>query len=174
MDTNQEEIWKDIPEYEGLYQASNLGRIKMLYKEVTRPNRGIRVFPEKIMSTYKEVTGYLRIGLRKNKTQKKFSVHQLIAVTFLDHVACGLKLVINHKNFIKTDNRVENLEITTQRENTNRKHLKSSSKYVGVCFFKRDKKWKAQIHINGKRKHLGLFDNEYDAHLRYQEELKKK
>ena len=43
-----------------------------------------------------------------------------------------------------------------------------SSVYIGVCWFKRDKKWVAQIKINGKSKHLGYFDNELEAHLVYQ------
>jgi hypothetical protein len=50
-------------------------------------------------------------------------------------------------------------------------HIKSSSKYVGVCWHKGSNQWRAQIFIQGKRKHLGYYKNEYDAHLSYQKEL---
>jgi hypothetical protein len=86
-----------------------------------------------------------------------------VSETFLNHIACGMKSVINHKNFIITDNRVENLEIITQRQNTNKKHIKSTSKYVGVYWCKQRKKWKVQAQVNGKGKYLGLFTDEKKA-----------
>lgn len=67
---------------------------------------------------------------------------------------------------------VENLEIITNRENSNKKHLPSSSKYIGVYHDKRSKKWKSQIGINNKQLHLGYYINEIDAHNAYQEKLK--
>lgn len=64
---------------------------------------------------------------------------------------------------MKTDNRVDNLEIVTARENSNRKHLNSTSDYTGVYWRKRDKKWYVSIFFKGKTKHLGIFDNEKEA-----------
>jgi len=155
------EIYKDILGYEGVYQASNLGNIKSL-----------KFNKEKVLKAG-NVLGYLCVVLSKNLKQKSRSVHQLVAMAHLGHVPCGSKIVVNHINFNKADNRLENLEITTGRKNTNRKHLKSSSKYVGVSLLSATKQWASYIRIKGKKKHLGLFNNEYDAHLAYQKELKK-
>jgi hypothetical protein len=156
------EVWKDIPEYEGYYQVSNLGNVKSL-----------KVGKERIIKTgINGESGYFHVGLCKNGRQEMRTVHQLVAMTFLNHVPCGHKFVVNHKNFIRTDNRVENLEIVTQRQNTNKKHLKSTSNYTGVSWYKPSNKWVAKIEISAEIKHLGLFTNEYEAHLAYQTALK--
>jgi len=78
---------------------------------------------------------------------------------------------IDHINAIKDDNRIENLREATQSQNNanNCKMQGSSSKYKGVSFFKRDKKWSAQIVLNKKQKHLGYFDEEYIAAQAYNE-----
>lgn len=160
----QKEIWKDISGYEGKYQVSSAGRIRSLsYKRTGK----IRVLSTSISSA-----GYIGVTLTLSGRCKTRSVHQLVAIAFLNHIPCGQKLVVNHINFNKLDNRVENLEIVTQRENANQKHIKSSSKYVGVSWFERDKKWTAAIKIDGKSKYLGMFSSELDAHLAYQSELK--
>ena len=96
----------------------------------------------------------------------------MVAVTFLNHIPCGMKLVVNHKNFVKTDNRKTNLEIVTNRENSYKKHIPSNSKYVGVDYHKRTKKWRARIVINKKLIHLGLFDSDKLASICYEEKLK--
>lgn len=164
------EIWKVIPNYEN-YQVSNLGNIKSLSREVK--NRwNTRVVKETLMNPVLRTDGYYSINLRKQTKPKSFLIHQLVAICFLNHKPNGLELVVNHKNFIKTDNRLENLEIITARENCNQKHIKSSSKYTGVTWNKQRCKWQSQIIINGKCKYLGLFLNEYDASKKYLEELK--
>ena len=94
-------------------------------------------------------------------------------IAFLNHIPRGLELVVNHKNFIRTDNRVENLEIVTNRENCNKKHLKSSSQYVGVSWAGDRKKWFSSIAIDGKLKNLGRFKTELEAHEAYQNALEK-
>jgi hypothetical protein len=154
------EIFKDIPGYEGRYQVSNLGNVKSFN------NRKEKILKQTILKN-----GYLYCGL-SNKKSKTFLVHQLVAMAFLDFIPNGFNLVINHINFIKTDNRLENIEIVTQRENTNKKHLKSSSKYVGVGWAKNNKKWKAYILFKGKYKHIGYFTDELKASEAYQNALK--
>ena len=158
------EIWKDIPEYEGYYKVSNLGNIKSLNYR--------RTGKEQLLKLSKESNGYLQVGLFKNKKNKVFKVHQIVATTFLNHIRCGHKLVINHIDFDKTNNNLNNLEIITQRQNTNQKHLKSSSKYIGVCWDKNRQKWKVKIYINGVNKSLGYFDDELQAANTYNEALK--
>jgi hypothetical protein len=158
------EIWKDIIGYEGLYQVSNLGNIKSLGNNKSKK--------EKLLKNYLSGTYYM-IDLNKNGLSKKFLVHQLVAIVFLNHIPCKHKLVVNHINFNRLDNRVENLEVITQRENTNKKHLKSSSKYTGVSWHKKDKKWQSMIVINKKLKYLGSFICETKASFAYEKELNK-
>ena len=162
------EVWKEIKDYEGYYQISDLGRVKSL----GRKSLG-RFIKERILITSFDGVGYFNVNLCKNGVKKTFKIHKLVAIAFLNHTPDGLNLVVNHINFNKLDNKLVNLEVITQRENTNRKHLKSSSKYVGVMWDKANKKWRSQIRKNGKVNYLGLFLNELDASKAYQNELKK-
>ena len=159
---DKKEIWKDIKGYENIYQVSNHGRVKSL-----------KYNKERILKSGKCHLGYLHVVLYNNRTPKTFHVHSLVATAFLNHKPCGHKMVVNHIDFDRSNNNVENLEITTQRENTNKKHLKSTSKYTGVYWNKTNKKWFSKIYLNGKNIHLGQFEDEYEAHLFYQKELKK-
>jgi len=158
------EIFKDIPNYEGIYQVSNLGNVKSL------PNK--KRFSEKIMKPRKSTLGYLTLGLRKEGKRKARTVHSLVAEAFLNHTPCGYKLIVNHIDHDKLNNKLDNLELDTQRNNSNKKHLKSSSEYVGVNWDKHANKWKAAIYINGKQKHLGYFTCEKEASEAYQFKLK--
>ena len=155
-----EEIFKDIPNYEGSYQVSNLGNVKSL-----------KYGKERILKPASNGDGYLQVVLRKDGKSKTRTVHQLVAEGFLDHKPCGYKLIVNHINFIRHDNRAENLEIDTTRNNTNLKHLKSSSEYVGVSWDKDADKWMSRILINGKRKYLGRFTCEIEASKAYEKAL---
>lgn len=157
------EVWKSIEDYEGLYEISNLGNVKSLNYKHTKK--------EGILAKCNNRNGYLTVNLFKNRKVKTRRIHQLVALAFLNHKPCGYELVINHINHIKTDNRLENLEIVTHRENSNKKHIKSFSQYTGVYWCKRTNKWLSQITINKKRNHLGYFDTEIEAHNAYQNKL---
>ena len=165
------EIYKDIPNFEGLYQVSNLGNVKSLYRVLLRTDGQKITRQEKILKQTLS-RGYLTIGLCKNNIKESRFVHVLVAMVFHNHKPCGHKLVVNHKDFNKLNNCADNLEITTQRENSNQKHLPSSSKYVGVCWYGARNKWIASIRINGRSKHLGYFVNEIEASNAYQSKLK--
>lgn len=155
------EIWKFIPNYDNKYQASNFGNIKSLMFGKER-------FLKKHVST----NGYLILVLYFNGKPRTRTVHQLIAETFLNHKPDGTqKFVIDHVNNDKLDNRLENLQIISQRQNKTKDSKKSSSIYTGVTWSKCHKKWQSSIRINGKKKYLGYFINEYDAHISYQTEL---
>ena len=164
MENIVEEIWKDIPGYENMYQVSNLGNVKSLGNEQSRR--------EKILKPGINGTGYYAVVLTKNRNPKTIRVHKLVAMAFLNHIPCGMKLIIDHINDNKLDNRVENLRIVTQRENVCKTQGRYLSQYKGVSWCKTYNKWFSQISINKKRKFLGYFKNEYDAHLKYQETLK--
>jgi hypothetical protein len=153
------EIYRDVVDYEGIYQVSNLGNVKSFkFDKVKQMKLSLNC-------------GYLKVKLTHNKISKYKQVHQLVAESFLNHKVCGMKLVVNHIDFNKTNNSVDNLEIITNRENCNKKHLKSTSKYTGVSWHKRDNKWRAYIMINSKLKHLGYFKTEIEASEAYQKEL---
>lgn len=158
------EIWKDIPNYEGVYQVSNLGKVKSLNYNRTKV--------EKIMLLTLNRYGYYAIGLSKNNKKKTFTVHKLVAMAFLGHTPCGYKLVVDHIDSNPLNNNLENLQLISQRENSYRQQGKHSSSYKGVYWSKQLNKWRACITINNKQTHLGCFINEYDAHLAYQNKLK--
>lgn len=111
-----EEIWKDIVGYEGLYQISNLGRVKSLEKI----DRGGRHRKEKLLSlTQCSATGYYRVCLSKNGKKKIWNVHRLVALTFIFNADPRNKTQVNHKDEAKTNNFVNNLEWVTPKENSN-------------------------------------------------------
>ena len=155
------EIWKDIKGYEGMYQVSNLGRIKSLKFE-----------SEKILKSRRGLNSYCYVNLCTNGKAKNFLVHQLVAIAFLNHIPCGHKLVVDHINNDKYDNRVDNLQVTTHRYNVYKKQELFSSKYKGVYYHKKNNKWISTIYYNNKSNHLGCFDSEHEAHLAYQNKLK--
>lgn len=167
------EIWKDIENYEGFYQVSNYGNIRSLDRYVNHNYGGLCFVKGKNLTGNVNKSGYRYFIATKNGIRKTIKVHQAVAICFLNHKPCGMKFVINHKDFNKLNNKIDNLEIVTNRENSNKKHIKSSSKYTGVSYHKLSKKWIALIFIDGKNKYLGLFKNEIDAHLAYENELKK-
>jgi len=101
------EQWKDIPDYDGIYQASDLGRIKS-----SMPHNGTR---ERILRQYTTRKGYLGCGLYKNKKRTSFQSHRLVAETYLPN-PFNLPEV-NHKKGIKTDNRPCAIEWNSHNEN---------------------------------------------------------
>jgi len=108
------EIWKDIEGYVGLYKVSNFGKVKSLkYRK------------ERILKPGTDGYGYLYVNLCKNGKVKKFKVHRLVAEAFIPNP--GNLPMVNHKNEIKTDNRVWNLEYCDNQYNVRY----SSAKKIG-------------------------------------------
>ncbi len=108
------EIWKDIPGYEGFYEVSTFGnvrskdRVTLNDRKIPRNTQWYRFFPGKIITPELTHGGYLRIKLTKLGNRKKFFVHRLVAMAFIEN---PLNLpFINHKDEVKTNNNVHNLE----------------------------------------------------------------
>lgn len=114
---NMEEIWKDIPGWEGLYQASTLGRIKSLKKERLIFDGKKASYSERIRKFSIAKNGYPVVSLTRDGHTKVFKVHRLIAMTFIPN-PCN-KPNVDHINRDITDYRIENLRWTTQKENMN-------------------------------------------------------
>jgi len=108
------EIWKDIPGYEGYYQVSNKGNIKSLERQ-KKSGQGYFYRKERILKKILMSTGYHFVHLCKGKNIKMTSCHRLMATAFIPNPEN--KPQINHKNGNKTDNRLENLEWVTRKEN---------------------------------------------------------
>ena len=96
------EIWKPVVGYEGLYEISTFGRVKSLRKN-------------KILIRNNKLQ-YIQIELWDNWKYKRETVHRLVAQAFIENTES--KPMVNHKNWIKTDNRLENLEWCTRLENS--------------------------------------------------------
>lgn len=104
------EIWKEIRGYDGLYQISNWGNVKSLNYNRTGKEKILKLIPC-------EKGGYMRVGLYKNKKCKLCSVHRLVYETFNGKIPKGME--VNHINEKKDDNRLENLNLMTRKENAN-------------------------------------------------------
>lgn len=159
------EIFKDVVGYSGSYQVSNLGRVKSFTKKNYIELGG------KTLKLATDKDGYKIASLTKNKKATFRGVHQLVCEAFIGYEK-GIGLVPNHINLDKSDNRLKNLEIVSIRENSNRKHIKSSSVYVGVSWYKLKKEWVSRINVGRVKIYLGYFTNELEASNRYQLALK--
>lgn len=109
-----QEIWKDIPNYEGLYQVSNLGNVKSLERTVNHLN-GVRTVHEKILKPVIDNTGYYVVSLWKNNKHLRIHIHRLVAKTIISNIQN--KPFINHIDGNKLNNNVNNLEWCTCKEN---------------------------------------------------------
>ena len=127
------EVWKDIPGYEGLYQVSNLGRVKSLPRLRYNGNTWY-LTKEIVRKPCIGEQGYERVTLSKDKVKKTHLVHRLVAIAFIPNPEN--KPEVNHiREFEKRNNCVDNLEWATSEENNNwgthnERHAKRRSKQI--------------------------------------------
>lgn len=174
--TRGQEIWKDITGYDGYYQASSLGRVRSLDRWVSYSN-GRKSFYRGVIIEGGLNNGYVQIRLSRDGIPKTYTASRLVAMAFLDHKPDGHAFVVDHINGNRADNRVENLQVVTGRENRStcfRSNEDSfSSKYVGVYWNVEMCKWHAVIYHDGNRSRLGFFDVELEASMAYRSALSK-
>jgi hypothetical protein len=103
---SMKEIWKDVLGYEGIYQVSNLGNVKSL-----------KFNKQKILSKCLNPNGYYTVTLSKKGQTKNMLVHRLVCISFIENE--DNKPQVNHIDYDKKNNNVDNLEWVTQEENNN-------------------------------------------------------
>ena len=139
---NLKEIWKEIPNYEGLYWVSNLGNVKS-------KNKKLKPYLDR----------YYFVNLYKNKKAKSRRIHVLVAEAFLNHKPDKQLKVIDHIDNNKTNNLLSNLQIINSRENANKNKKLGISGVRGVCWSSQNKKWQVRLRINNKKINIGYYDN---------------
>lgn len=110
------EEWRDIPGFEGYYQASNKGHIRSVDRYAVTKRGHHCFYPSKIRHPATDKDGYKRVWLRTNGKPTNIGVHQLVAMSFLDFKRGGNQ-TINHLNGDKSDNSINNLEIVSIQAN---------------------------------------------------------
>jgi len=140
-----QEEWRDVVGYEGIYQVSNLGRVKSLKFKKEKILKG------SLYDTYR------MIGLSVNGKVNLSCVHVLVAVAFLGHIPCGHKIVVDHiVNKNRLDNSVFNLQLIKHRENDSKDTI-SKSGFVGI---QKTKNNKFRVDVNLDKPHnMGVFDS---------------
>lgn len=162
---NNAEFWKDIVGFEGLYEISNYGNVKSC-KRYVNFRFGKRLVFEKLLRLGKDKDGYLMAILCQDGIKKTVKIHRLVANAFIDKI--DGKNIVNHIDSNKSNNILSNLEWVSSLENIchSKSKLKSSSKYIGVSYNKRDRGFRTHICRNGKNIYLGSFKSEEDAFKR--------
>lgn len=115
-----EEIWKDIPGYEGYYQASNTGKYRSVDREVKRADGIVMHIKGRELKLHKGLDDYAVMELSRNGKVHPVLAHRVIAQLFLDDF--DPNLTVNHKNGDKFNNSVENIEMMTLEENLHHFH----------------------------------------------------
>jgi len=154
------EEFRIVEGFEQKYEVSSFGRVLSLKSGVP-----------KLMKICLNKRGYPHIVLSHNGMSITQRVHKLVAKLFLGHTPQGMVTVIHHKDSNKTNNKIFNLEITTQRTNLHQKVRTKTSQYVGVCWDKKNSIWKARIFFDNRDTNLGHFKTEIEAHHAYQNKL---
>ena len=156
MELSNRENWRSV-KLNLNYEVSDIGRVKNV--------KTGRILKPSVLNS-----GYYYVNLSMKSKVNKHLVHRLVAGEFIENL--NDRANVDHVDGVKTNNVVSNLWWATTSENAmNQKpHLNQTSKYKGVHFYNRDKKWIARIMINKKHLYLGGFDHETEAAQRYNEE----
>jgi len=154
-----EEVWKDIPGYVGSYQASSLGNIRSLPRRCGGNRRNII---GRILKQCQKKVGYTTVCLyRDGGKQKVWKVHQLVMLAFHGFPEDGYE-VLHGPDPSKNNNRLENLRYGSRSSNMVDRQ-KGTSRFNGVNWHSKNKKWMARAKQNGKTIYIGSFKEEIEA-----------
>tara|TARA_R110002096_G_scaffold279632_2_gene473836 strand:- start:384 stop:872 length:489 start_codon:yes stop_codon:yes gene_type:complete len=153
-------IWKNIKGYGGVYKISNMGRVKSL-----------KTNWELLLKGNENGRGYYQVRLYLKGKAKTIPIHKYMQETF--NMGEG---TIDHINGNKTDNRLVNLRVVTQRENMQNRKCHRDGKLVGTTFSRArgylPTPWQSKIVIKGRTNHLGYYATEQLAHNAYMKAFK--
>ena len=124
--TEQKEVWKPIPEYEGIYEVSNMGRVRSITRRIFCNNGKSYIQNGQIIKPCLQTNGYLFVGLHNKGIMKQYRIHRLVAEAFLTN--SDNKLEVNHIDRNKTNNKSVNLEWVDHKENM--AHGKSTTLHI--------------------------------------------
>lgn len=165
-----EEIWKDVVGYEGLYQVSNLGRVKSLFRIITQNNgQGViykRSVKERILKQFLNHMGYYVVMLAKDGVNKTLRVSRLVGMAFLPNPEN--KPEIDHIDGNPQNNNVNNLQWCTHKENSNnpvrKKRLSTSLKgkktRLGIPYSQEAKEMFSKLHIRLRGRKVDQYTKE--------------
>jgi hypothetical protein len=170
-----EEIWKDVVGYEGLYEVSNMGRVRSVDRYVNagggNNNGRLSLKKGKILNCSPTKRGYTRVSLSKESKTKQEYIHRIVSLAFLRRIHG--KENVNHINGLKHDNRACNLEFVNQRENVLHAKIYTMNKeFPFVSYLRKYNRYESSIKINDKTIKLGRFKTEQEAFQSYVKALK--
>jgi hypothetical protein len=167
-----EEIYKDIPGFEGKYQVSNFGNIKTIERVTIFKDGRERHYENKVLISTPDLKGYPKIRLQNfnPKYGSTRRVHSLVWETFGDGTTISFPdRVIDHIDRNKKNNHINNLRIVSNRENTYNR--KGNLEFIGVRKNKKSNNYSCRIGFNYKDYHLGTFKTQEEAFERYNEAI---
>lgn len=169
---DQIEIWKPVKDYEGYYEISNFGKVKSLQRMVNGKGGKQRVNKERILRPC-FAEGYPFVKLNVNKKGFTAKIHRLVAIAFVPNP--NNYPIVHHKNEIKSDHSIDNLEWCNNRINVSYSTNKENtySKQIGVTYAKKINRWISGTNIKDKTVYFGCFKTEQEAIDCYFESMSK-
>lgn len=159
------EIWVDIPSTNNIYSASNLGRLKAKECSKTTSDGITKIYSEQLLKQTKNQHGYLYIAIDRVKRSQKIFSHRLIAEAFVPNP--DNKPYVNHKDGNRDNNKPENLEWCTTRENQHHRITGDINQTKGVGMTEKNGKWNVRIMIDSKHYALGSYEDKDEAQKAY-------
>lgn len=167
-----EEIYKDIPGFEGKYQVSNFGNIRTKERLTIYKDGRQQYYKDRILICTPDLKGYPKIRLENYTTGKGSTkrVHSLVWEAFGDGTEISFpNKIIDHIDRNKQNNHINNLRIISNRENASNR--KDNKEFIGVRKNNKSDNYTCRIWFNNKEYHLGTFKTQEEAYITYNQAL---